>query len=87
MNAHSPEPWRTSWEHESVVELASGDLALSLDGKWTGSDVTVAKVLLPFLGEQQTMRANARRIVACVNACAGISTEALEAKATEIKGR
>lgn len=30
------------------------------------------------MGEKETNEANARRIVACVNACAGISTENLE---------
>jgi hypothetical protein len=30
------------------------------------------------MGDQETNNANARRIVACVNACAGISTDNLE---------
>lgn len=77
---HSPEPWRRGEEHETMVEIE------------THADRLVARVVHPPFASSSRcqhfgrdpfceMDANARRIVACVNACAGIPTEALEARA------
>jgi hypothetical protein len=73
MSEHSKEPWS--------VYSAGKTLSISI-GKnpngarpnvvdWTGFD----SCDLPL----KTQKANAKRIVACVNACAGVSTEKLEA--------
>ena len=62
---HTPEPWRTDKEcgFPQDIHDANGLLFLRC-----GSDFE----------NQIYGEANARRIVACVNACAGIRTEALE---------
>jgi hypothetical protein len=68
---HTKEPW-------AVHQDASGDLFISAveDGKW------VAEIGCP--GEDGAEQ-DARRIVACVNACAGISTGNLEQNAPVIE--
>lgn len=79
---HTPEPWISlevkglSWEHDFI--------AIGAD------DYAIARLLLPLYRNKnvdgsddvisQRQWANARRIVACVNACKGIATEALEAE-------
>lgn len=62
--AHTKEPWRTGGD---------GTIVYDADG-WGVANATV------FHGRRQpeTSKENARRIVACVNACAGISTTILE---------
>lgn len=66
MSGHSPEPWVVRFS--TVVYSKSG--------------TTVAHVAVRGHGEalvsDEEVKANARRIVACVNACAGMSTEDLE---------
>lgn len=64
-NKHTPEPWRTDAEcgFPQDIHDSKGNLFLRC-----GSDFDNE-----IYGE-----ANARRITACVNACAGISTENLE---------
>lgn len=72
MSEHTKEPWNVAEEafdndgiHESVIRGLDGRAAIA--------------VTLEFGPNNPGMReANARRIVACVNACAGISTENLE---------
>lgn len=65
MTKHTPEPWTANPNLKGDGSFA-GTLAI-----WTNS-------LQPkYIGEIP-LDANARRIVACVNACAGIPTEALE---------
>lgn len=71
MTQHTAEPWDLM-RHGAIYggpvkEYANGS-ARSQIAMTTGADFTNP-------GEQQ---ANARRIVACVNACAGIATDALE---------
>lgn len=69
---HTPEPWSVAEEsfdndgiHESVIRGLDGRAAIA--------------VTLEFGENNPGMReANARRIVACVNACAGASIESLE---------
>lgn len=72
MSEHTIEPWRVAEEsfdndsiHESVIRGLDGRAAIA--------------VTLEFGPNNPGMReANARRIVACVNACTGITTEVLE---------
>jgi hypothetical protein len=66
---HSPEPWRADVDDPSDILDASGAACASgwsfdEPGGWF---------------RQEPAEANARRIVACVNACAGIPTEEVEA--------
>jgi len=75
---HTPEPWSVAEEsfdndgiHESVIRGLDGRAAIA--------------VTLEFGANNPGMReANARRIVACVNACAGIETYALELMTGEL---
>lgn len=62
MSKHTKEPWRT--------DAPSGFPGDVMAGKEMIARTTIT--------EQSNAKANARRIVACVNACAGISTEVLE---------
>lgn len=63
MSKHTPEPW-------AIHEDASGDIFIS------GSYHTyIAEIGNP---DEDGAAADARRIVACVNACAGLPTEQLE---------
>jgi hypothetical protein len=68
---HSPEPWT--------------DLADGIDGPANSHPVvdvdTHSLVARAYGDEVDEAEANARRIVACVNACAGIPTAALESGA------
>ena len=77
MTDHTEEPWRVGKlshprDYEKVRETA-GPLDIVVDTE-TGLYV-LASCNLNF---PEDAKANARRIVACVNACAGISTENLE---------
>lgn len=60
---HTPEPWKTGAGYE---QQEPGVYIYGGDGLIVSSEDT------------EITEANARRIVACVNACAGISTEQLE---------
>jgi hypothetical protein len=77
MSVHTKEPWRVGKlshprDYEKVRETA-GLLDIVVDTE------TVPYVLASCnLNFPEDAKANARRIVACVNACAGISTENLE---------
>lgn len=63
MREHSKEPWKVEETH------VCGQLAWEIT---SDTDLIVA-------GESGTPLEDARRIVACVNACAGKTTEELEA--------
>lgn len=64
MGKHTPEPWEAQWQPRlSVIHGPEGE-HIADTGCWRDD-------------EHPEMRANAERIVACVNACAGISTEQL----------
>ena len=65
---HSPEPWKVA-EHGSSRRPAA---VISAKGH------TVAE--MPHINGVALSAADAHRIAACVNACRGIPTEALEAK-------
>lgn len=72
---HTAEPWSISAEGETDANadgFATGDVRVEgLDG------LTVIAEVCAGLPAHET-NANARRIIACVNACAGIPTELLE---------
>ena len=70
-NKYTPEPWRAFNNGEGVVGVGTdhSDVCWTRieEGGWLNSDRTI-----------DTDYENARRIVACINACAGIDTELLE---------
>jgi len=66
MSKHSPEPWTV---------YAPGGYPTSI---YHGDRETLATIDEDHDCTQDLTAANARRIVACVNACAGIPTELLE---------
>jgi len=74
---HTPEPWYAE-EQEARAHIFA---------KHIGMDCHVAKCFGPNPADVHEVfeiaRANAARIVACVNACAGIPTEQLEAGCVE----
>ena len=80
MSKHTPEPWKISHddstEEWSIVTNQQGSIIANVNEETgpelVGSDPVMRK--MPGLE-------NARRIVACVNACSGIRTEALEHRA------
>ena len=72
-NNHTPEPWsvfKHSWSESSIV-------AHGFDHGICGLDINHATEETQE-SDEALMDANARRIVACVNACAGIGTGHLE---------
>jgi hypothetical protein len=64
---HTKEPWIIDSDRRRGANLIRGDKAKMV--AWT----------IYFDNGSKTELANAKRIVACVNACAGITNEALEA--------
>lgn len=71
MTQHTPEPWKVSPQEDSPYE----DIVLS------AGTHKIAKLWLddaPVHDYNAEQRANARRIVACVNALANVDTELLE---------
>jgi hypothetical protein len=70
VNQHTPEPW--SIEDEPVLgQIIKGDSQVIAGG------FAIIRRATDEAGKEET-KANARRIVACVNACAGVSTADLE---------
>ena len=67
MTAHTPEPWKRHAQGE-----ANEYCMLTHDGRWVISFRQNGELT------DERQNANARRIAACVNACAGFSTETLE---------
>lgn len=65
-NTHTNEPWCVTGDgdYTSIRSSATDELIAQIE--WDGE-------------EEGTANSNARRIVACVNACAGFDTETLEA--------
>lgn len=68
--SHTKEPWKYGKE----LTARSGEWLISMDAGDRGRGIPICETR-PASGDEQ---ANARRIVACVNACAGIPTEQLE---------
>lgn len=76
--AHTPEPWRVDAHNPGDVNGPKGtDVALTLYAGMAPIEITGRETSLAAI-ERDEAEANARRIVACVNACAGTSTAALE---------
>jgi len=76
--SHTPEPWYASETDDGLIEIVN-------DERTAGEFVSIADVMTGFdgkIGIEQA--ANARRIVAAVNACAGIETYALELMTGEL---
>ena len=84
MSKHKPEPRKINTDdaHDgwSIITNKSGSIIANVNGK-TGPE------LIGGMPVDRVMPAedNARRIVACVNACSGIRTEALEHRAHMLK--
>ncbi len=80
MTQHTPEPWNYKVaEWENIYGKVYGNLAIV---NAQCQEMFRSTRLLPY--EEQ--EANAHRIVACINACAGIPTEALETGVVQEKG-
>ena len=73
MTEHTPEPWHV------YNQPGGGQTAIS-SKRTHGITEGIAFMDAVLIGPQHSAKrlANARRIVACVNACEGISTEELE---------
>lgn len=75
---HTPEPWKInhddSTEEWSIVTNQHGSIVANVNEE-TGPELAGS---IPVMRKMPGME-NARRIVACVNACAGFTTEDLEA--------
>ncbi len=80
MPEYSPEPWRVVYdEYEQRNEIARGEPRTSGDNPgWDASERVLALKVLP-------LTADADRIVACVNAMAGVPTEELPAAGALIR--
>lgn len=80
MSKHTPEPWKISHddstEEWSIVTNQHGSIIANVNEETGPELVGSAPVMRKMPGLE-----NARRIVACVNACSGIRTEALEHRA------
>jgi len=75
---HTKEPWSLGeWidDQERYIDAVNGDKDLNFT-KWEGLAVVFGSDDFP--GGHEKCEANARRIVACVNALQGVDTETLE---------
>ena len=76
MSKHTPEPWKISHddstEEWSIVTNQQGSIIANVNEETGPELVGSAPVMRKMPGLD-----NARRIVACVNACTGIRTEAI----------
>ena len=77
MSNHTPEPWKISHddstEEWSIITNQHGSIIANVNEETGPELVGSAPVMRKMPGLE-----NARRIVACVNACAGIPNEVLE---------
>lgn len=75
--AHTPEPWeiRTS-AHYKFEDCSHREIIVDPDGDEGG--IVIGEIFYSDTGDDEA-EANARRIVACVNALAGIPIETIEA--------
>ena len=84
MSKHTPEPWKISHddstEEWSIVTNQRGSIIANVNEE-TGPELVGS---VPVMRKMPGLE-NARRIVACVNACSGIRTEALEHRAHMLK--
>ena len=72
---HSPEPWTTGEQHESMITLWAADKRYV--GTMRGSNLLEG---IDGHVNYGTMEANARRVLACVNFCRDFPTESLEGR-------
>lgn len=76
---HTPEPWKVSLEDStpewSVITAAGGRVVANINEETGPELIAGVPVMRVVPGEL-----NARRIVACVNACRGLPTDELEQK-------
>ena len=89
MSEYTPEPWAYSGYCEMDMCHHIGTIGNNQEtGINLGDGKCIAKLTADSCGETpEESSANARRIVACVNACAGIETERLESGSPEWWGR
>ena len=84
MSKHTPEPWKISHddstEEWSIITNQHGSIIANVNEETGPELVGSAPVMRKMPGLE-----NARRIVACVNACIGIRTEALEHRSHLLK--
>lgn len=74
MTKHTPEPWRVGRQLENRNREITSE-----PNVWMACTLIAdVHAILTGLGGKGDGKANAERIVACVNACAGIPTETLE---------
>lgn len=81
VDLHTPGPWFAGAQNDALFIVAGRPPALNNDHPWHEAPrVALCRVFGPSKDDCLPINAdaNARRIVACVNACEGISTEALE---------
>lgn len=83
MKQHTKEPWVVANEYDNRVHVCApwSNEVRPEDSETFGSYLGAHVCELPFndgVPTREQARANARRIVACVNVCAGIGTEILE---------
>jgi len=81
MSEHTKEPWYASETDDGLIEIVN-------DERTAGEFVSIADVMTGFdgkIGIEQA--ANARRIVAAVNACEGMDTDSLESIAGRIAAK
>jgi len=69
MSEHTKEPWTLQPGYLTVYSLSNGD---------SGITIAIAKILEKQVEGFEQAKENGRRIVACVNACAGLKTGGLE---------
>jgi hypothetical protein len=69
---HSPEPWHRGEEHESMCQLWDAN------NKIIGVIRQQYGIAFPEYPEPEQANGNAERVLACVNALAGIPTELLQ---------
>jgi hypothetical protein len=68
MSEHTKEPWFVDENNIHIGSIAT----------LNGDDTGYSEIWHEWHGDEKSHKANARRIVACVNACAEIPTEDLE---------
>ncbi len=74
MTQHTKEPWHVGSQNDALYIL---DAAPAASNDFPNHDAD-REVIAKIFGSYPVSDANARRIVACVNACKGIKTESLE---------
>lgn len=80
MSEHTPEPWGLGVDMETIMTDYRDETGNMTDENWIrgGHPKIIAKASLKSWLSVEEAVANSRRIIACVNACAGFETEDLE---------